>query len=130
MSGEDNEFTSPTLRALAPDVAWTREPGPPRRAGEIAATLPREALVLLCAGHFPGAPVVPGAHLLGCLQDLATHLDAAATVVERCMFKSQVVPDAPITVAVWPGAGGRVHGEIRGPGAERPAVVASFVRAP
>lgn len=145
MHGENHDFAASTLRALAPDLApelvldrapdldsdLARRGDRPAQGhpDEVTATLSIEVLARLCAGHFPGAPVVPGAHLLGCLLDLARLVDADAVVVERCVFRSQVVPDAPVTIAARPGAGGRVLAEVRVPGVERPAAVATFVHA-
>lgn len=121
-----DDFASATLRALVPDLE--RSCGCVRREGdEVTTTVPEAALERLCDGHFPGAPMVPGAHLLGMLLDLARFVDASATIVERCVFRSQVTPTLPVTLAARPGARGRVLAEVR-VGAERP-VVASFVGA-
>lgn len=134
MCGENSEFAASTLRALAPqlvegltlDPDLGRDGRGDRSAGEVTATLSVAALAHLCAGHFPGAPVVPGAHLLGCLLDLARVIDSSAVIVERCVFRAQVLPHSPVTIAARPGAGGRVLAELRVPGSERPAVLATF----
>lgn len=132
MEAENHERAAQTLRALAPGLTWSRAPEAGIHADEVSVTLSIAALTQLCAGHFPGAPVVPGAHLLGCLLDLAQQVDALAVVVERCVFRAQVRPDAPVVLAVWPaasGATGRVFGEVRVPGEPRPAALVTFVRA-
>jgi len=91
------------------------------------ARLDEATLAALCAGHFPGDPVVPGAHLLGIMADLAGWIDAAAVVVERCVFRSLVRPQA----GVWAQARaerGKVVAEIVIDGEARPAAVAWLVR--
>jgi 3-hydroxymyristoyl/3-hydroxydecanoyl-(acyl carrier protein) dehydratase len=120
MVEEADDFASATLRALASDLEVGC--GDVRRDGdEITATVPVVVLERLCRGHFPGAPMVPGAYLLGLLLDLARLVDASATIVERCVFRSQVAPTTPVTLAARRGARGRVVAEVR-VGAERPAV--------
>ena len=112
MIEKPDHFASTTLRALAFDLAQSC--GELRREGEdLTATVPVQVLERLCLGHFPGAPVVPGAYLLGLLLDLARLVDASATVVERCVFRSQVVPTTPVTLAARRDVRGRVIAEVR-----------------
>jgi hypothetical protein len=98
-----------------------------RETDHVRARLDEATLAALCAGHFPGDPVVPGAHLLGCMADLAGWIDAAAVVVERCVFRALVRPQA----GVWAQARaerGKVVAEIVIDGEARPAAVAWLVR--
>ena len=60
----------------------------------------------LCAGHFPGDPLLPGAYLAGLMADLAERLIAARggraaelSEVVRCVFLDRVRPDDEIVVA-------------------------------
>lgn len=117
---DDEDFVSATLGALAQ--------GAPE-GDEVALSISTEALGRLCAGHFPGAPVVPGAYLLACLQDLAARVDPAALVVERCVFRAQVTPDRPARAVARRQRDGRVRGEVCVLGADKPAVIASFTHA-
>lgn len=55
-----------------------------------------------CAGHFPGDPLVPGAHLAGVMAAAAAHLvDAGCPLAEivRCTFLARVRPGDGITVS-------------------------------
>ena len=72
----------------------------------------------LCEGHFPGAPIVPGAYLAGLMAEVAAALVAktasrddssrgtAAPVrllaIESCVFVRPVIPHEPITVVALP----------------------------
>ncbi len=61
-------------------------------------------------GHFPGAPVVPGALLLAeGLQQLATHYGRALACrrIERAKFLMPVAPGATVTVTLRLDATGR-----------------------
>lgn len=64
------------------------------------------------AGHFPGAPIVPGVLLL----DAALHaLEAAGvspTGIASAKFLQPVAPDQPIALACAVGAAGRASVEL------------------
>jgi 3-hydroxymyristoyl/3-hydroxydecanoyl-(acyl carrier protein) dehydratase len=59
----------------------------------------------LCAGHFPGDPVVPGSSLAGLMAEVASCLVAergermGLVEVVRCVFLHPVRPDDAITVS-------------------------------
>lgn len=58
----------------------------------------------LCAGHFPGDPLVPGAYLTGLMAELAalyvqrTRPRARLVAIEEAGFARRVVPDEPIVI--------------------------------
>lgn len=65
------------------------------------------------AGHFPGAPVVPGVYLLAAALALATQLTGAPLRLTRCTrvrFLQPVRPDEPVELRVrlLPAAAGGV----------------------
>ena len=67
---------------------------------------------LLCEGHFPGDPLVPGAYLAGLMADLGARLVQAEPVeVVRCAFLAPVRPGQPIEVRASAGDG-RVDAEV------------------
>lgn len=68
------------------------------------AILDRAHAERLCAGHFPGDPVLPGAFLAGLLADLGACLvatsgpEVALAEVVRCVFRRRVRPDDDIVL--------------------------------
>jgi 3-hydroxymyristoyl/3-hydroxydecanoyl-(acyl carrier protein) dehydratase len=54
----------------------------------------------LCAGHFPGDPLLPGAYLAALMTEAAAHLHGGAALCElvRCAFHKRVRPDDEIMV--------------------------------
>ena len=74
----------------------------------------------LCEGHFPGEPIVPGAHLAGLMAELAAALVAPTAVLaalERCAFLTCVTPEDEIVVSARRVAATRVEAEVRRRGA-------------
>jgi 3-hydroxymyristoyl/3-hydroxydecanoyl-(acyl carrier protein) dehydratase len=86
--------------------------------GGVSAVVEREYARALCAGHFPGDPVLPGAYLAALMADLAGRLarEPLAEVV-RCVFRVRVRPDDEIVVAAWLAPAGSVEAEVRVRGA-------------
>lgn len=72
----------------------------------------------LCAGHFPGDPLLPGAYLAALMAEVATHLRDGASLRElvRCAFHKRVRPDDEIVVTAR-GAGATIHAEVQVAGA-------------
>jgi 3-hydroxymyristoyl/3-hydroxydecanoyl-(acyl carrier protein) dehydratase len=54
----------------------------------------------LCAGHFPGDPLLPGAYLAALMTEAAARLHDGAALRElvRCAFHKRVRPDDEIVV--------------------------------
>jgi 3-hydroxymyristoyl/3-hydroxydecanoyl-(acyl carrier protein) dehydratase len=54
----------------------------------------------LCAGHFPGDPLLPGAYLAALMTEAAARLHAGAALRElvRCAFHKRVRPDDEIVI--------------------------------
>jgi 3-hydroxymyristoyl/3-hydroxydecanoyl-(acyl carrier protein) dehydratase len=73
-------------------------------AGVVRAVVRRSHADELCAGHFPGEPLVPGAYLAGLMADVARVLVAATSergtlaAIEECAFLRRVVPHEPIAI--------------------------------
>ena len=93
------------------------------QAGETArARVEAAQLQMLCAGHFPDQPIVPGAHLFAIACDVANgqRIDAMQAQARqvgfflptKCQFRSLTVPDHPILVAVLEEARGSLKVEI------------------
>jgi len=95
-------------------------------AGEARAVVAREHAVALCAGHFPGEPLVPGASLAALAAELAAKVVAPAVLaeIERCLFLRPVTPAEEIVVTACALSRTRVRAEIHAGG--RPAVRARF----
>jgi 3-hydroxymyristoyl/3-hydroxydecanoyl-(acyl carrier protein) dehydratase len=81
------------------------------------AVVPRTRLEGLCAGHFPGDPIVPGAYVAGLLAEVSARAlgDGAGhptlAEVERCTFLAPLRPDGDATLIASvpePGPGGAV----------------------
>jgi 3-hydroxymyristoyl/3-hydroxydecanoyl-(acyl carrier protein) dehydratase len=70
-------------------------------------------LEALCAGHFPGDPIVPGAYLAGLMAEFGGRLLASTgeprhpVEVERCLFRSPLRLPATVAVVVRPPVAGR-----------------------
>ena len=95
---------------------------PSETGGGATRVVPRARLEELCAGHFPGNPIVPGAYVAGLLAEVSAcaFSDGAGVTlaeVERCTFLSPLRPDGDATViasAPQPGpAGSIVVAEVR-----------------
>jgi 3-hydroxymyristoyl/3-hydroxydecanoyl-(acyl carrier protein) dehydratase len=73
--------------------------------GDAYAVVRRAHAERLCAGHFPGDPLVPGAFLAGLMADVALWLvgQSAEGVlpleIVRSVFLAPVRPDAELTVS-------------------------------
>jgi 3-hydroxymyristoyl/3-hydroxydecanoyl-(acyl carrier protein) dehydratase len=72
----------------------------------------------LCAGHFPGDPLLPGSALLGLMAALAEHLVPGVRLlaVDRCTFRWRVRPDARIVVRAMRDGADRVTATLRADG--------------
>ncbi len=69
----------------------------------------------LCAGHFPGDPIVPGAYLAGLMAELAARVvppSATLATLERCVFLVRVSPEDEIVVTVRRLSGNRAEAEV------------------
>lgn len=68
------------------------------------ATLAGAHLKALCAGHFPGNPIVPGAYVAGLMAELGARLLASSgerprlVEVERCAFLAPLHPEAEVVM--------------------------------
>ena len=84
----------------------------------VTAVVSRAHLEALCAGHFPGDPIVPGAYVAGLLAEVSGQAfgddggnHPVLAEVERCTFLAPLRPDGDATViasAPERGPGGRV----------------------
>jgi 3-hydroxymyristoyl/3-hydroxydecanoyl-(acyl carrier protein) dehydratase len=102
------------------------------------ATVRRAHAERLCAGHFPGDPLVPGAFLAALLADLGARLVAAAdgrpaalAEVVRCVFRARVRPDEDIVLVATRGPGDcAVEAEVRTPRGTAVRATLRFVTSP
>jgi 3-hydroxymyristoyl/3-hydroxydecanoyl-(acyl carrier protein) dehydratase len=87
--------------------------------GSVRAVVRPAHAAALCAGHFPGDPLVPGAYLLGLMADAGAHVGGrgAPVRVERCTFLAPVRPAPPLVVVARRLDGGRVGAEVQSGGA-------------
>ena len=65
------------------------------------------------AGHFPGAPIVPGVLLLDAAIHAAQQSGAAVSGVSSAKFLHPVAPGEPLALSVADGSPGRARFEIR-----------------
>ncbi len=116
----------PILRTLAPEEPQARFC---LRVGDPESDCPKEhvdavevvvdgvALARLCAGHFPGRPIVPGSHLVALMVEAARLLPGAADVdlsVHRAVFRAPVGPERGLWISARRGrVAGRVDVEVR-----------------
>jgi 3-hydroxymyristoyl/3-hydroxydecanoyl-(acyl carrier protein) dehydratase len=62
----------------------------------------------MCAGHFPGDPIVPGAYIAGLLADVSALAAASGAEqpvlaeVERCTFLAPLRPDGDALLVASP----------------------------
>ena len=77
-------------------------------------SIEKNALVLLCAGHFPGRPIVPGSHLVGLMVDVAGLIASGVGVeLRRAVFRAPVGPEAPLWIRACLGRSpGRIDAEV------------------
>lgn len=69
----------------------------------------------LCAGHFPDAPLLPGAYLVELMADLGARLldvTTPPTIVRRCVFQTRVDPSAAITIVARRAGAETVEAEV------------------
>lgn len=84
----------------------------------------------LCAGHFPGDPLLPGAYLAALMSALASRLcDAPLRELVRCAFHKRVRPDDEIVVTARI-AGAAVEAAVQVGGACAARAVLRFGGAP
>ena len=65
------------------------------------------------AGHFPGAPIVPGVLLLDEALHAAQQSGRVVTGIASAKFLRPVAPGEALVLAAGDGAAGRAHFEIR-----------------
>lgn len=73
--------------------------------GSFEAEVDREHLIPLCEGHFPGLPLVPGAHVLAIMCDLVVRCAepssvGATFIPSACVFREPCRPDAALRLAL------------------------------
>jgi hypothetical protein len=77
-------------------------------AGVVRGRVRRAHARALCAGHFPGEPLLPGAYQAGLMATLTTRGLAAGCAtppilveVAHCVFRARVSPEEDIEVVAW-----------------------------
>jgi 3-hydroxymyristoyl/3-hydroxydecanoyl-(acyl carrier protein) dehydratase len=88
------------------------------REGVAQSVVRRDHAEMLCAGHFPGDPLLPGSALLGLMVALAGRVvpDRRLLAVDRCTFRWRVRPDARIVVRATRDGADRVTTTLRADG--------------
>ncbi len=87
----------------------------PRGTFRFAAALP------VFAGHFPGAPLVPGVYVLACVVETAARALArplAVRAIERAKWTAPALPDQELVAEIGltaQGDGWRLDGAVSGP---------------
>lgn len=91
--------------------------------GDTARAVVRPAhAAALCAGHFPGNPLVPGAYLVGLMAAAGARLLGGGTSppvlaeIERCAFLVPTRPDREIVIVARRATPARVEVEVQAGG--------------
>jgi len=127
MPGEPVDLS--ILRALAPEHAQARfcqrrgdsdSVCSKEHVGEVEVVVAPDALGQLCAGHFPGRPIVPGSHLIALMVDVAGLLSIGGggeITVRRAVFRRPVGAEGCLWIRARQGrTPGRVDAEVRSGG--------------
>lgn len=70
-----------------------------------------ERVEALCAGHFPGDPLVPGALLLALMVEQVSPPEGPLRI-RRCVFRSPVRPGDAVEIEVGPGRDDEWHARV------------------
>ncbi len=69
----------------------------------------------LCAGHFPGDPILPGAQLAGLMARAAARVAGSGRQLDhivRCVFLARVHPDDEIVISAAHTTAGDIDAEV------------------